>query len=290
MSIDLYPSIIHEGDLSPDDVGDDINEMVDNIYKACKGFGTDEMRLIKELARTTPEQRCQVSARYPQVHGKELKKVMKSECGNRDFGTALQFLAVPPDVMEADMLMKAMKGIGTDETLVYSIICGRSNKEMELLKKTFFNAHDKDLGRRLDSELSGDFERLIFNALQAAEEPYDPDYHTDDKVSDDVEAFYKMGQGKLGTNEAGFFKLLCSSPPEHLKKVNLAYADKHDVTLFHAIDKEFGGKAKDAAVFELGMKIKPYDTVAKLIQKACKGMGTDELLLTCTLLRYQQHL
>mmetsp|Transcript_43920 Transcript_43920/g.106502 ORF Transcript_43920/g.106502 Transcript_43920/m.106502 type:complete len:108 (+) Transcript_43920:33-356(+) len=58
-------------------------------------FGTDEMRLIKELARTTPEQRCQVSARYPQVHGKELKKVMKSECGNRDFGTALQFLAVP---------------------------------------------------------------------------------------------------------------------------------------------------------------------------------------------------
>jgi hypothetical protein len=53
------------------------------------------MRLIKELARTTPEQRAQLAARYPQVHGKELKKVMKSECGNKDFGTALQFLSVP---------------------------------------------------------------------------------------------------------------------------------------------------------------------------------------------------
>jgi hypothetical protein len=29
MSLDLYPSIIHEGDLSPDAVGDDINETVE---------------------------------------------------------------------------------------------------------------------------------------------------------------------------------------------------------------------------------------------------------------------
>jgi hypothetical protein len=29
MAIDLYPSIIHEGDLSPDAFGDDINETVE---------------------------------------------------------------------------------------------------------------------------------------------------------------------------------------------------------------------------------------------------------------------
>jgi Annexin len=216
--------------------------------------------------------------------------VMKKECGSRDFGTALQFLAVPSDVMECDMLMKAMKGVGSDEQLIHSIICGRSNKEMEILKKTFYKVYDKDLGRKLDSELSGHFEKLIFNVLQASEEPFDPDYHTDDKVSEDVEAFYKMGQGKFGTDESGFFKLLCLSPPEHLKNVNSVYADKYDVTLFHAIETEFGGDAKDAALFELGMKIKPHDTVAKLIQKATKGLGTDELLLTATLLRYQLHL
>jgi hypothetical protein len=326
MSLDLYPSIIHEGDLSPDAVGDDINDTVEvsddrkylylilpllnfflnadhrqlisppllhsaqGIYKACKGFGTDELRLIKELAMLSPEDRCKVALRYKEVHGTELKKVMKKECGNSDFGTALQFLAVPPDEMECDMLWKACKGAGTDETLVYSIICGRSNKEMELLKKKFFNVHDKDLGRKLDSELSGHFEKIVFNCLQACEDPYDPDYHTADKVAHDVAAFYKMGEGKFGTDESGFFKLICASPPEHLKKVNQLYADKHDVTLFKSIQDELSGKTEDATLFLLGMKLKPYETVAKLIQKACKGVGTNELLLTCTILRYQKHL
>lgn len=36
-----------------------------------------------------------------------------------------------------------------------------------------------------------------------------------------------------------------------------------------------------------GMKLKPFDTVAALIKKACAGFGTDELLLTKCLIRYQ---
>jgi Annexin len=198
--------------------------------------------------------------------------------------------AVPPDVAECDMIKKACKGIGTDETLVYSIICGRSNKEMEILKKKFFDRYEKDLGRQLDSELSGDFEKMIYFCLQGMEQEFDPDFHTDDKVAEDVATFYKMGEGKFGTDESGLFKLICTSPSEHLKKVNQMYADKHDVTLFKAIDDEMSGKTQDATLFLLGMKLKPYETVAKLIQKACKGIGTNELLLTCIIIRFQPHL
>jgi hypothetical protein len=80
------------------------------------------------------ETRCKVPIRYKEIYGKELKAVMKSECGNRDFGTALQFLAVSPAEAECHMLQKAMKGIGTNELLLYTIICGRSNQEMQILK------------------------------------------------------------------------------------------------------------------------------------------------------------
>jgi Annexin len=260
------------------------------IFKACKGFGTDELRLIKELARSSPEDRVKVAMRYKQVHGKVLKAVIKSECGNRDFGTALQFLAVSPDEAECDMIKNACKGTGTDEVLLYSIICGRTNAEMEILKKKYYDVYGKDLGRQLDSELGGHFEKLVFNCLQAAEEKYDPHYHTIDKVDKDVASFYAMGAKKFGTDEAGFFKLLCSCPPEHLKKVNQAYSDKHDVTLFKVIENEFGGDSRHAAVHLLGMKLKPYETIAKLIQKACKGIGTNEILLTCAIIRYQMHL
>jgi hypothetical protein len=42
MSLNLYPDRIHEGDLSPDSFGREVDEICDTIHKACKGFGTDE--------------------------------------------------------------------------------------------------------------------------------------------------------------------------------------------------------------------------------------------------------
>ena len=83
-------------------------------------------------------------------------------------------------------------------------------------------------------------------------------------------------------------KIIVMSPPKYLKIVNSVYADEYGYTLFKAFEEEMSGNvAADAALFTLGMKLKPYETVAKLIKKACAGFGTDELLLTCCLIRYQ---
>lgn len=40
-------------------------------------------------------------------------------------------------------------------------------------------------------------------------------------------------------------------------------------------------------MFMVDMKLKPYEAVAKLIDKACRGIGTNELLLTATNIRNQ---
>jgi hypothetical protein len=189
--------------------------------------------------------------------------------------------------MECDMITKACKGLGTNELALYPIICGRTNEEINILKKKYFDHTGKDLGRILDSELGGDLEKLIFNCLQAGEQDFDPEFHTEDLVKQDVETIYQAGQGSFGTNESGFFKVLCSRPPEHLKAVNLAYADKHGYTLVKALETELGGDVADASMFMVGMKLKPFETVAHLIKKSCAGFGTNELLLTCCLLRYQ---
>jgi annexin A13 len=65
------------------------------------------------------------------------------------------------------------------------------------------------------------------------------------------------------------------------------YADKYGYTLFKAMEKELSGNVRDGTLHMLGMKLKPYETVAKLIKTACAGIGTDELLLTCSIIRYQ---
>ena len=74
------------------------------------GFGTDEARLLNAMGALTGEQRCFLASKYKQMFDKDLKEVMKSECGKRDFGTALQLISLPPNVMEAHLLRKAGKG------------------------------------------------------------------------------------------------------------------------------------------------------------------------------------
>ena len=244
-------------------------------------------RLIKALATKNAETRVKIARTYKTMYGKELKDVMEKECGG-DLGTALEFLSVPLDQAECAMLQKAFKGTGTNEKLLYPILCGRSNEEITILKKTFFNVYTKDLGIVLSKEVGGDLEKILFNCLQGAEEPYDPSFHTDKKAEEDAAELHKAGQGNfLGTAEKKLFKILCASPPEYLKKVNLLYADKYGYTLFKALEKELRGDSEDAAMFMLGMKLKPYETVAKLINESFAGIGTNELLLMCTLIRYQ---
>jgi len=284
----LYPEIIHEGDLSPESVGEEIDEICDQIHEACKGWGTDEGGLVAALGSQNAENRTKIAVRYPELQdGKTLKDVMRSECGGGNFGLALQYLALPTHVMECEMIKKACAGLGTNELVLYPIICGRTNEEMTILKQKYFDHMGEDLGRVLDAELGGDFEKLIFNCLQGSEEEFDEEYHNEDLVAADVEAIYEAGQGSFGTDEAGFFKVIIARPAQHLEAVNLAYAEKYGFTLFKAIEMEMGGIVGDASLFELGMKLKPHETIAKLIKKACAGFGTNELHLTCCLIRYQ---
>lgn len=121
----------------------------------------DRSRLLVAMGTLTGEQRCYVGMKYKEMFDKDLRDLMKSECGKKDFGYGLQLLALPPDAVDVSLIRKAAKGAGTNERLLHTIICGRSNKDMEVLKKTFFNLITEDLGRVLDRELGGSMEDLV---------------------------------------------------------------------------------------------------------------------------------
>lgn len=260
------------------------------VHEAVKGMGTDEKRLIAAMGSLSSDMKCKVPVRYEQLHGKDLKKVIKSEfrIGQKNLRNALSFLAVSPVEADCDILRHSCVGVGTNEEVLFCVLGGRSNKEIELLKKQYFTCYDKDLGRALDMELGGSFEKLVFNVLQGAEEDMDEGYHTDVLMKEDIETLYDAGTGKkFGTDESALFKILCARPAEYIKKLNTAYAEEHGYTLEKVLEKELSGHVEKAALFMIGMKLHPYETIASLIDRACKGFGTNDLLLICTLIRYQ---
>jgi Annexin len=137
------------------------------------------------------------------------------------------------------------------------------------------------------SEVKGHFEQLLLNSLQAMEKKYDEDTFNGDQLEEDIKKLHKMGLGKSGCDEAGIFKFLCTSPPEYLKKINIAFAEDSGETLGKSLENELSGDVEAAASFIMGIKTDPYKQVAKLIDRACSGFGTNEDLLQATLIRYQ---
>ena len=92
--------------------------------------------LLEAIGATTPEERFKIALRYKDLFEEDLKDVMESETSG-DFGLALKMCSFGPAEAECYMIHRACKGLGSaHEKVLYSIVCGRSNRDMELLKKS----------------------------------------------------------------------------------------------------------------------------------------------------------
>ncbi|KAE8992607.1 hypothetical protein PR003_g21100 [Phytophthora rubi] len=263
----------------------EIDHACQAIHDACKGLGTDEKGLIAALGTKSADQRFLISVRYKELFKKDLKKVLKSETSG-DFGRLLQLVSRPLPEAEAAILRKATKGFGTKEKLIYPIVMGRTNVEMHILKKTYYDKYGKDLGSVMDSELSGDLKKAVLASLQAPLEQFDPNVHTPQKAEADADALYKAGEGRMGTKEHEFIDILVTSPPQHLRAINAAYVKKHKHDIAHAVKKEFGGDAEHALLFLVRMVLEPLVLLSELFESTMKGFGTDENALSAALVRY----
>lgn len=283
--LNLYPPSAHIANGVKPTFPADVDAACQDIYKACKGLGTDEAKLVEVLGTKSPETRNLIALRYKDLFNKDLKTLVKSETSG-DFGKLLAMIAVPLPELEADILRYATKGLGTSEEYLYPVLMGRTNVEMQILKTRFFEVYNKDLAVTMNGELSGDFKKAIMNALNCLMVDFDKQIHTPEKAEADADALYKAGQGRFGTDEDTFIGIISQCPPEHLRNVNAAYTKKYNNTLLKAVEKEFGGDARRALLFLIRMTLDPLDLLAEHFESTMKGLGTDEYGLSAAVVRY----
>jgi hypothetical protein len=70
---------------------------------------------------------------------------------------------------DCQRLMKAMKGLGTDEKAIIDVVCKRSVKQRVQLLPTYIQMYGKDLIKELKDEMAmkGDFGNMIFGLLMS---------------------------------------------------------------------------------------------------------------------------
>lgn len=137
------------------------------LYKAMKGFGTDEATLIDILCRRTWQQRQEIAIAYKSQTGKDLLKNLESELrGNVE--TLFKALALTPGQLEAYDLHEAIQGFGTKEDTVIDIVCTKeSNYEMTALKNAYRQFFHKEMESDLRGDVSGYFQRFLVSLMAA---------------------------------------------------------------------------------------------------------------------------
>uniref|UniRef100_S4RNA4 Annexin n=1 Tax=Petromyzon marinus TaxID=7757 RepID=S4RNA4_PETMA len=154
--------------------------------------GTDEDEIISILANRSARQREEVERAYKSMYGNDLVDVLKGELRG-ELETVVVALMDRPCVYDAKLLRGAMRGIGTDESLLVEILCTRQNANINAIRLSYNEIFDRDLESDLSSETSGDLKNLLVALVQG-----DRDSELDideDQAEEDARELHEEGGG-----------------------------------------------------------------------------------------------
>uniref|UniRef100_A0A8C4P753 Annexin n=1 Tax=Dromaius novaehollandiae TaxID=8790 RepID=A0A8C4P753_DRONO len=208
-------------------------------------LGTDEKTIIEILSNRTSDQRQQIKQKYKSAYGKDLEEVLKGDLSGNFEKSVLALLDLPCEY-EARELRRAMKGAGTDESLLIEILCTRSNKVGTALASVGERVFDRDLESDVKSDTSGSLKKILVTVLEVR--PGRSCY---------------AGEGRWGTEELAFNVVLAKRSYPQLRATFEAY-EKVSYSLLQC-GLHTAGCAKDCQGY-----------FATLLHKSMKGAGTDE--------------
>jgi len=101
---------------------------------------------------------------------------------------------------DAWLVYDAIKGLGTDDDCLIDVLVGRTNVDMIALNKVYKETYNKTLEDDVKGDTSGDYRTTLISLLQGNRN----ETNIQRDVETDVDALYKAGEGKVGTNESTF--------------------------------------------------------------------------------------
>jgi len=174
--------------------------------------------------------------------------------------------------LDAQLIDKSVKGLGTDEDLLSEILCTRSPAELALISDAYMRIFKKDMAQRVYDDVSGDLKATYRTILTSPRE----DNKSPSQLESDVKALFAAGEGKWGTNEKAFINIICTSSRNYCEQMYYAYAKLYGRSLDKAITNEMGGDTGRA----LALLVTPLDMVfAKKFYDSMVGAGTKDTML-----------
>ncbi|RPB07838.1 Annexin [Morchella conica CCBAS932] len=251
---------------------------IDIIYKACKGFGTDEKALISVFGYREGDVIDAIREQYSTHTKRDLITTIEKETSG-NFRTALKAVAYGPSECDVFFANLAIAGFGTNESMLTESIMGRTNAEVNRMKTIYPLRYKESLEAAVRGDLSMKTEKLFMMALSGQRiedwEPINPQV-----VANDAAAIHNACAG-LGTDELLVCSVLTRASEPYLRALATEYKNRHKTDLVKLIKKEFSGHMQDALVYIVEGALNRPTRDAILLEASMKGIGTrDELLIS----------
>jgi hypothetical protein len=245
----------------------------EKVNKAVKGLGTDEISVIDVLTGCSNAQRQELKKQYKTMFGEDLPKRVESELtGN--FENAALALLEEPMVFLAKELRKAIKGLGTDESVLIQIICPNNSEQIKAVKKVYHEQFNRDLEKDVVGDTSGHFGKLLVSLLQANRD--DSTSVDKDLAKTEAQSLYDAGVGQWGTDESVFNRIFATRSVVQLRATFYQYRELAGHDVITAIDKEMSGHLKSGFKALAQSIIDLQEYYAQRLYKSMKGLGTED--------------
>lgn len=254
------------------------------LRSAMKGRGTNEDAIIGLFSKRTADQRNEILKMYNTVYkDRDCMKDLKDELSG-DFKKAVVALTKPLPQFLAQELHRAMDGPGTDERTLIEILCSVNNQWILEIKNAYQAEYKKLLVDDIKGDTSGDFRKLL---IAICEGKRDEKQNSDPSLAKSIaETLYKAGEGRRGTDESEYIKIMTNYSYPLLKTVFEEYRKIGGNDFSNAIDSELSGDFKKGvkAIYDVVINCPAF--FAKELYESMKGLGTrDSTLIRLVIVR-----
>ncbi|XP_075622806.1 annexin A6 isoform X2 [Balearica regulorum gibbericeps] len=241
----------------------------ERLYKAMKGLGTSDNTLIRIMVSRSEIDMLDIREVFRTKYEKSLYNMIKEDtsgeykkallklCGGDD-DAAGEFFPEAAQVAyrmwelsavvkvelrgtvrpagsfnsdgDAQVLRKAMKGLGTDEGTIINVLTQRSNAQRQEILKAYKAHYGRDLMADLKSELSGSFAKLILGLMLTP-------------AQYDAKQLRKAVEG-AGTDESALIEIMATRNNQEITAINKAYQEAYHKRLEDDLSSDTSGYFK----------------------------------------------
>ncbi|XP_076205907.1 annexin A6 isoform X3 [Aptenodytes patagonicus] len=227
----------------------------ERLYKAMKGLGTRDNTLIRIMVSRSEIDMLDIREVFRTKYEKSLyntikedtsgeyKKALLKLCGGDDEGDSGGDILTEPQLRgtvqptggfnndgDAQVLRKAMKGLGTDEGAIIEVVTQRSNAQRQQILKAYKAHYGRDLMADLKSELSGSLAKLILGLMLTP-------------AQYDAKQLRKAVEG-AGTDESILIEIMATRNNQEIAAINEAYQEAYHTRLEDDLSSDTSGHLK----------------------------------------------